>query len=74
MVRDDQPEARERRSGRLGVTERLVVLVKPGNSSGGKEPWFKIDARSKKGQGIGQPTHSGKCSEITDGVKRKSEE
>jgi hypothetical protein len=45
--------AREGQAGRLGVTERLVVLLKPGNSGGGKEPWFKTDERSRKGQEIG---------------------
>jgi hypothetical protein len=44
VVKDDQPDAREGQAGRLGVTERLVVLMKPGNAGGGKEPWFKIDA------------------------------
>jgi hypothetical protein len=34
----DQPEPRERKTGPFGVTERLVVLMKPGNAGGGKEP------------------------------------
>ncbi len=42
----DQPEAREGRSGRTGVAERPVVLMKPGNAGGGKGPWFKRDAGS----------------------------
>jgi hypothetical protein len=29
VVRDDQPDAREGQAGRLGMTERLVVLLKP---------------------------------------------
>ena len=32
----DQPETRERQAGPFGVTERLVVLMKPGNAGGGK--------------------------------------
>jgi hypothetical protein len=34
----DQLAARERKAGPTGMAERLVVLVKPGNSGGGKEP------------------------------------
>jgi hypothetical protein len=33
------------------VTERLVVLMKPGNAGGGKEPQLKTDARSDAGHG-----------------------
>ena len=73
MVRDDQPDAREGWSGRLGVAERLVVPMKPGNAGGGKGPWFRTDARSRKGREIGQPINSGKCSETADGVTRESE-
>ena len=51
VVSDDQPEAREGQAGRLGVAERLVVLLKPGNAGGGKGPWFKIDARRSEGLG-----------------------
>src|ERR1035437_3934611 len=51
VVRDGQPNARERWVGRRGVTERLVVLLKPGNAGGGKGPWFKIDARRSEGPG-----------------------
>src|ERR1019366_983448 len=71
--RDDQPDAREGQAGRLGVTERPVVLPKPGNAGGGKGPWFKTDATSMKGQEIGKPIHSDKCSETADGVTRESE-
>ena len=35
VVRDDQPEVRERCSGRLGVAERFVVLGKPANAGEG---------------------------------------
>ena len=46
VVSDDQPEAREGRSGRRGVTEGLVVPLKPGNAGGGKGPWFRINAKT----------------------------
>jgi hypothetical protein len=51
VIRDDQPDAREGQAGRAGVTERLVLLLKPGNAGGGKEPQFKIDATSGEGPG-----------------------
>ena len=34
----DQPATRESQAGPYGVTERLVLPVKPGNSGGGKGP------------------------------------
>jgi hypothetical protein len=46
LVSDDRPEAREGRSGRHGVTERLVVPRKPGNAGGGKGPWFRTNAKT----------------------------
>src|SRR5215467_4343458 len=46
----DQLAARERQAGPTGMTERLVVLLKPGNSGGGKGPQLKGNARSNKGQ------------------------
>ncbi len=36
--------------------------MKPGNSGGGKGPWFKTDARRRKGREIGQPINSKECS------------
>jgi hypothetical protein len=43
VVSNDQPEAREGQTGRLGVAERFVVPLKPGNSGGGtirrEGPW-----------------------------------
>jgi hypothetical protein len=33
------------------MAERLVVLMKPGNFGGGKEPQLKADARSDDGRG-----------------------
>src|ERR1700674_26017 len=43
-VSDDQPNAREGQVGRLGVAERFVLPLRPGNSGGGKGPQFKTDA------------------------------
>src|ERR1700737_4064419 len=51
VIRDDQPDAREGQAGRTGVTERLVVPLKPGNAGGGKGPQFKTDARRGEGPG-----------------------
>jgi len=34
----DQLAARERKAGPCGMAERLAVLMKPGNSGGGKGP------------------------------------
>ena len=53
VVEDGQPDAREGRFGRYGVTERLVVPMKPGNAGGGKGPQFRTDAISNEGQEIG---------------------
>jgi hypothetical protein len=44
-----QRAARERQAGPYGVTERLVVLTKPGSSGGGKGPQLKGNARSSEG-------------------------
>ena len=49
---DHQREARENEGDRGGslnarpvwMTERPVVPMKPGNSGGGKGPWFKANA------------------------------
>ena len=51
VVSDDQPEAREGQAGRLGVAERFVVPLKPGNAGGGKGPQFKTDAIRGEGPG-----------------------
>ena len=45
----DQLAARERRAGPTGMTERLAVPTKPGNSGGGKGPQLKGNARSNEG-------------------------
>jgi hypothetical protein len=46
----DQLATRERQAGLTGMAERLVVLTKPGNSGGGKEPQLEGNARSNEGQ------------------------
>src|ERR1700704_6284020 len=69
VIRDDQPDAREGQAGRVGVAERPVIPMKPGNAGGGKEPQFKTDARRE----IGQPSNSEESSETADGVTRESE-
>jgi hypothetical protein len=51
VVSEDQPEAREGQAGRLGVAERFVVPLKPGNAGGGKGPQFKTDAIRGEGPG-----------------------
>jgi hypothetical protein len=43
---DHQPDAREGQAGLLGVAERLVVSLKPGNAGGEKGPSFKINVES----------------------------
>jgi len=47
----DQLATRERQAGPTGMTERLVVPTKLGNSGGGKGPQLKADARSDDGKG-----------------------
>ena len=70
----DQPASRERQAGPYGVTERPVVLMRPGNAGGGKGPQLKGNARSNEGGGIGvEPNNPSKRSEIADGVARQSE-
>jgi len=44
----DQLATRESQAGPYGVTERLAVLLKPGNAGGGKEPQLKGNAKSDK--------------------------
>src|SRR5208337_2094594 len=46
----DQTPARDR-LGALGVAERLVAPLNPGNAGGGKGPQFKTDARRSEGPG-----------------------
>ncbi len=51
MARDGQPDTREGQAGRLRVADRPVVLMKPGNAGGGKEPEFKTDVGSGEEHG-----------------------
>jgi hypothetical protein len=46
----DQLATRERPAGLTGMTERLVVPLKPGNAGGGKGPQLKGNATSNEGQ------------------------
>src|SRR5215471_19405895 len=70
----DQLTTRERQVRPYGVAERLVVPMKPGNCGGGKGPQLKTNARSNKDRGMGdEPNNSIQCSEVADGVARKSE-
>ena len=38
--RGSQPELREEQAGPSGVADRFVLLMRPGNAGGGKEPDF----------------------------------
>jgi hypothetical protein len=58
---DDQLEAREGQAGRLGVAERFVVPLKPGNAGGGKGPQFKTDAIRGEGRGDWATYQTPKC-------------
>src|SRR5450432_2606155 len=46
VARDHQPDAREGQAGPCGVTDRPVVVMKPGNAGGAKGPEFKVNVRS----------------------------
>src|SRR5215469_18503794 len=74
VINKDQPAARERQAGPFGVTERPVLLMKPGNAGGRKGPQLKGNARSDEDGGIGvESINPRKCSEVADGVARQSE-
>jgi hypothetical protein len=69
--RCDQPAPRERQAGPLEVTERPVVLMRPGNAGGGKGPQLKGNARSDEDGGIDlESINPRKRSEVADGVAR----
>ncbi len=51
VFRDEQADAGDGQAERLGVTERFVVPLKPGNAGGGKGPQFRTDARRGEGHG-----------------------
>ena len=44
-----KPDSGDGQAGRIGVAERPVVPLKPGNSGGGKGPQFKTDAIRREG-------------------------
>jgi hypothetical protein len=71
--REARPDAREGQAGCDGVTEGLVVPMKPGNAGGGKRPWFRISARQSEGLEIGQPINSREYPEASDGAACQSE-
>jgi hypothetical protein len=72
VVSDDQLEAREGQAGRLGVAERFVVPLKPGNAGGGKGPQFKTDAIRGEGPGDWATYQLHECSGTAEGVARES--
>ena len=73
VVGNDQPEAREGQAGRLGVAERFVVPLKPGNSGGGKGPQFKTDAIRTEGPWrIGKPIKSDKRQKLQKALHVKA--
>src|SRR5450755_3023361 len=57
---DEQPDAREGRSGRCGLTERPVLPMKPGNAGGGKEPQFRTEPLKSK-EADGQDSELPRC-------------
>src|SRR5499425_473013 len=74
IAHGDQPAPRERQAGPFGVTERPVLLMRPGNAGGGKGPQLKGNARSDEDGGIGvEPNNPSKRSEVADGVARQSD-
>jgi hypothetical protein len=71
VISNDQQDAREGQAWRIGVAERFVVPLRPGNSGGGKGSQFKTDAPRGKGtRRLGNLGNSGSCSETADGVTR----
>jgi hypothetical protein len=58
-ARDPQLNSREGQAGPAGVTDRLVVPMKPGNAGGGKGPELKENVRRSEGKEIGdEPINS----------------
>jgi retron-type reverse transcriptase len=51
--REGQPGIGDDRTGRIGVAERPVVPLKPGNAGGGKGPWFKATQQAAKDRKLG---------------------
>ena len=59
--RVSQPELREEQAGPFGVADRLVLLMKPGNAGGGKEPDFwRVSGRDQESGDWQTPINSAK--------------
>ncbi len=57
--RGSQPELREEQAGPSGVADRLVLLMKPGNAGGGKEPDFwRVTGRDQQSGDWHRPINS----------------
>jgi len=72
VVGDDQPEAREGQAGRLGVAERFVVPLKPGNAGGGKGPQSRQTQYVVKDLEIGQPINSASVQKLQKALHAKA--
>ena len=65
-----QLDAREGQAGLPGVSERPIVLLKPGNAGGGKGPRFKVNVEVAQSREIGHaPNTFTQGSEATGGEK-----
>src|SRR5438132_12490924 len=60
------------RPGALGVAERFVVPLKPGNAGGGKGPQFKTNAIRGEGPGDWATYQLRKCSETAEALHAKA--
>src|SRR6202795_1459748 len=73
VIGDDQPDAREGQAGRVGVAERPVIPMKPGNAVEGRSLSSRPTQDVVRNLEIGQPSNSEEGSETADGVTRESE-
>ena len=72
-ARGRQRDARESQARPSGVAERLVVVMKPGNSGGAKGPQFKDNVRSSAEREIGdEPTNARINTKTAGGVACES--
>ena len=72
MTANEHP-ARDR-LGCHGVAERPVVVTKPGNAGGAKEPQFKDNAGSDKGSGYWRQPTTRPSPSVAERVARDREE
>jgi hypothetical protein len=72
VIRDDQPDARERQAGRAGVAERPVVPLNRVMPVEGRGLGSRQTQQAVRDREIGQPDNSETCSEAADGVARES--